>query len=482
MRFFRAFAIPRRPEGTRAALARLASVSVLLQCALSFGAGERVLTLDEALRIARSQSRELSAAKARRDQADVGIEQAWVALLPNLSAQGRFTHNYKQVELDTSSFNTGVLNLAKTIASTTTNGAELAALNAFQQQILDNTPGPAVIQRQNQLDGVLQATVPLISPSGYFGLAAAHRSSEAAAANFDASDASALLQVAQSFYAVAGAEELVLARHHAVEVARKTTTDAQSRFDSGVANRVELQRAQLALLRAEQAEVESADVRAQSQRGLATLLDLREPFRVDPKSALPEISKPAEDLAQDALRLRPEVIALDRNIAASDAQAKAAGWRWAPTLSAFGNYRVFNYSGFSGDRYSWAVGAQLDWLLYDGGARDAQRHLASSQRRESEARLALLRDTVVDDIANAQQSLETRRRALNTAQKSFDLSRETLELVRAQYDVGTATQLDLLQAQDSLVTAEVGVAQARFDLSLATLSLQRSAGLFPKKG
>ncbi len=63
----------------------------------------------------------------------------------------------------------------------------------------------------------------------------------------------------------------------------------------------------------------------------------------------------------------------------------------------------------------------------------------------------------------------------------MDLSRQTLELVRSQYEVGTATQLDLLTAQDSLVIADVSVAQARFDLALAALSLQRSAGVFPSK-
>jgi len=48
-----------------------------------------------------------------------------------------------------------------------------------------------------------------------------------------------------------------------------------------------------------------------------------------------------------------------------------------------------------------------------------------------------------------------------------------------QHDAGTATQLDLLQAQDNLVAAEVALAQARFDLSLGGLSLERLSGTFP---
>jgi len=482
MRFSRRFSIHDLSTHRRSArLGPAAASAMMLIAATALGQNERVLTLDEALKIARAQSRDLAAARFRRDQAAAGVEQAWSALLPVLSAQGKYTHNYKQVELNTAVFNEPILRLADAISNTTPSAAERDAVAGFAQATRDSAPPPAVIQSQNQWDGIAQATVPLIVPSAYLGLSAANRTSDAAAATLDSSDATILLQVAQSFYGLAGAEELLNARHHAVEVARKTTTDAQSRLDSGMANRVELQRAQVALLRAQQAEVEAADVRAQAQRGLATLLDLREPFRINPGQGPREISTPVDVLARDALRLRPEVIALERNNDALDAQAKAAGWRWAPSLSGFGNYRVFNYSGFSGDKHSWAIGLQLDWILYDGGARDSQRHLANAQRRENEARLSLLRDTVVDEIANAQRAQETKRSALNTAQQSFGLSRDTLELVRAQYDVGTATQLDLLTAQDSLVAAEVAVAQARFDLALAALALQRSAGLFPGK-
>src|SRR5262249_8000364 len=157
----------------------------------------------------------------------------------------------------------------------------------------------------------------------------------------------------------------------------------------------------------------------------------------------------------------------------ADAQADAAGWRWAPVLSAFGNGRVFNYASFSGDRYAWALGLQLDWQLYDGGLRDAQRELAASQRRESQARLRAQPDLVADELKNSESTLATKRRALDAAKRSVDLSKESLELVQVRYEAGSATQLDLLQAQDALVASEVGLAQSRFDLALAALALER---------
>src|SRR5262249_45885008 len=82
-----------------------------------------------------------------------------------------------------------------------------------------------------------------------------------------------------------------------------------------------------------------------------------------------------------------EIAQQQTTIDAAHASSRADAWKWAPTLSAFGNARAFNYAGFSGDKYSWAVGLELDWVLYDGGARDAQRHIADAQRVEAEAHL-----------------------------------------------------------------------------------------------
>ena len=93
--------------------------------------------------------------------------------------------------------------------------------------------------------------------------------------------------------------------------------------------------------------------------------------------------------------------------------------------------------------------------------------------------LSQLHDTVVDEIANASLQVDTRRKALEAAKVSLELARETLTLVREQHRVGTASQLDLLQAQDALIVSGVDVARARFDLEVAEIELDRSMGEFP---
>ena len=408
---------------------------------------QRDLTLDEALALARRNNHDLAAARGRLVEAEAAVDQTRAQLLPILTGQGRYTHNYKEVSI--------------------TLPAGLGP------------SGPIVIQQQEQLDATAAVTVPLIAPAGYPALSSSRHAADAAHANFLVDETSILYQTAQSFFAAAGTDELITARKNAVTVAEKTSADARARFSAGAVNRVEVSRADTALLRARQAEIESEATRDQAYRALSLLIAVKEPLHVVP----PELpaTEPAAPPLDDALRSRPEVALAQQQIAAADSAARAAGWRWAPTLSGFGNLRGFNYPGFAGDEYSWAIGLQLDWQLYDGGVRDAQRHAADAQRMEAEQRLLQARDSVGYELDNSAQQIGVRRAAVASAQRQLELSRETLELVRQQRAAGTGTQLDLLTAQDSLVASEVALAQARFDLQLANLALARAAGTFPER-
>ncbi len=460
------------------------SAALISVCSLAIAASaqaQRALTLDETLALAQRNNRDLQAAREALGQVEAVVEQVRAQLLPTVALQGRYTYNYPSAALDPKTFTAATDGLAGLLQGTTSDPLQAAALQAFRDQLAIQAGQPITIVKEHQLDFSASAQVPLVVPGAYPAYKSARRQRLAAAANVEVSEAQLLLGAATGFYAAAGTDELLTARRHAVEVAAETVRNAKARLQAGVVNRVEVTRAELAYNRAAQQLEESEDARAQAYRALATLIQLRDPFVVRPAERT-FVDRPLTELQRDAPALRPEVRAYDLNV---DAQGAAAfsGWlRWLPTLSAFGRFAAGNYQSFSGKQYSIATGLQLDWVLYDGGLRDATRHAAAAQQRALELQRAQLRDNINDDIVKADQERATKRNALKTAEKAVALSQETLGLVRAQHDAGTATQLDLLQAQDSLATAEAAVAQARFDLVLGELQLARAAGTFPPRG
>lgn len=417
----------------------------------AYAQGARVLPLDQALALARKSNRTVVAERAHLAQAQTNLEQAWSVLFPTVAAQGRYTRNNIGVSFPLSAF--------------AGSGAPPGAT------------GTLTIQPLNQLDGSVSFNLPLIAPPAYAALESVKAAVQSSEATYQSSLVSVLYGVAQAYYSAAIADEVIAARQSSVEVARATLQNAQTRFSAGTVTKVDVDRAELAVVRAEQSLREARFAQEQSYRALTTLIQSEGGFQVEPL-APPRTQEPPQDLDL-ALHLRPEFRALELFAQSEHSQVNANAWRWAPTLSGFGNARLFNYDNFADQRHTWAVGVELDWVLYDGGLRDAQRHLAAAQEREAWARAQVLRDAIRDDLANGHGLLETKRRAQEAAERSVTLAVETLALVRTQYEAGSLPQIELLQAQDNLVAAKEALAQSHFEVAIADLTLRRSAGTFP---
>jgi len=410
----------------------------------------RPLTLDQALALARRANRSLVAERSRVAQARVSLEQAYNVLFPTLTAQGKYTRNNIGVALQFPDMTTGQI---------------------------DNIN----LQPKNQLDGTVAFQTLLFAPAVYSGLKAVKSGVDVAEDSMKATEESILFSVAQSFYASAIADEVLAARDSNIAVAKATLDTARTRFSSGTVTKLDVDRAQIAVLRVEQAKREAELARSQSYRALATLIEEERPFRVVPPAQgfnPVEVDTLGKDLG-NVLQLRPEFRALEAGARQVDQQRSADLWRWAPSISAFGNARWFNYDNFVRQHHSWAVGATLDWVIYDGGTRDADRHLQIAKLTEAMARQDVLRESIRDDIENGKVQVRTKHQAQLTAERSVGLAQETVELTRTQYEAGSATQIDVLQAQDALVAAQDELARAHFDVALADLTLRRAAGTFP---
>ena len=97
-------------------------------------------------------------------------------------------------------------------------------------------------------------TAPLLVPAAYPALEAVKTSVKAAEAGFETSQADVLVAVARSFLAAAVSDEVLVARGSAIEVARATMKNAQTRQNAGTVTKVDVDRAGLGLVRAEQGE------------------------------------------------------------------------------------------------------------------------------------------------------------------------------------------------------------------------------------
>ena len=182
----------------------------------------------------------------------------------------------------------------------------------------------------------------------------------------------------------------------------------------------------------------------------------------------------------DLLRRRPDLIVAERRLAASNARIGEAIAEYYPkfSLSALLGSATAVSAGnlFTGDA-SQATGALgLRWRLFDFGRINAQIDQAKGQEAEALAayRQSVLRAT--EDVENAFSALvnrETQTTTLTQGEASLTQARQSSFIA---YQKGTASLIDVLNADQTLLQASDARAQARTESARAAVAAFRALG------
>lgn len=182
----------------------------------------------------------------------------------------------------------------------------------------------------------------------------------------------------------------------------------------------------------------------------------------------------------DLLRRRPDLIAAERRLAASNARIGVAMAEYYPKLSLGGTIgsatSVASGNLFTGGASQAAALLGLRWRLFDFGRIDAQIALAKGQDAELLAayRLAALRAT--EDVENAFSALVKREeQAALLAQGEASLGRARGASFAA-YQRGVISLIEVLQADESLLRVADARAQAQTESARAAVSAFKALG------
>jgi outer membrane protein TolC len=182
----------------------------------------------------------------------------------------------------------------------------------------------------------------------------------------------------------------------------------------------------------------------------------------------------------ELLRRRPDLIAAERRLAASNARIGAAVAEYYPKLSLAGTLgsatSVASGNLFTGGASQAAALLGLRWRLFDFGRIDAQIELAKGQDAELLAayRLAALRAT--EDVENAFSALVKREeQAALLAQGEASLGRARGASFAA-YQRGVVSLIEVLQADEGMLRVADARAQAQTESARAAVGAFKALG------
>ncbi len=289
------------------------------------------------------------------------------------------------------------------------------------------------------------------------------------------------------FYDVIFNRALIRVREESVAVLETQLQDQQSRFEAGTVPRFNVLQAEVALANAIPPVIQARNALRIAQFSLIKQLGLDYPS--DPSSIPVDVTGHLDynpikiDLANSvfsALARNPALKIQRQNILIGAENLKAAMSGFQPTLNATAGWQTFNIplsSQLDDTVNGWFLGLTGSWNLFDGlatvGATKAARAALEQSKinyDNSAREVELNVQRAVSNLIEAQEVIDSQRANVVQATEALRLSRERL-------DAGAGTQLDVLNAQVSLLQAQTTELEGRYRYIIALAEYNRVLSL-----
>jgi outer membrane protein TolC len=289
------------------------------------------------------------------------------------------------------------------------------------------------------------------------------------------------------FYDVIFNRALIRVREESVAVLQSQLQDQLSRFEAGTVPRFNVLQAEVALANAIPPVIQARNALRISQFALVKQLGLNYPS--DPSKIPINVTGQLDynpiklDLGNSvftALTRNPSLKVQRQNILIGAEQLKSAMSGFQPTLNATAGWQTFNIptaSRLDDTVNGWFFGVTGSWNIFDGlatvGATQAARAALDQSRinYDNSARgVELDVQRAVSNLIEAQEIIDSQRANVTQATEALRLSRERL-------DAGAGTQLDVLNAQQSLLEAQTTELEGRYRYITALAEYNRVLSL-----
>ena len=289
------------------------------------------------------------------------------------------------------------------------------------------------------------------------------------------------------FFDVIFNRALIRVREESVAVLQSQLQDQQSRFEAGTVPRFNVLQAEVALANAIPPVIQARNALRISQFALVKQLGLDYPN--DPSLVPVDVIGQLDydpiklDLGGavfTALTRNPSLKVQRQNILISKEQLKAALSGFQPTLNATAGYQAFNVP--SASQLDQAinglfVGITGTWNIFDGLATVGATQAARASLQQSMINYDNSARGVELDVQRAVSNLIEAQEVIDSQRANVVQATEALRLSRERLDAGAGTQLDVLNAQVSLLQTQTTELEGRYRYIIALAEYNRVLSL-----
>ncbi|MFN7030707.1 MAG: TolC family outer membrane protein [Sphingopyxis sp.] len=345
-------------------------------------------------------------------------------------------------------------------------------------------PGNSFVSPGRVLSAGSQLSVPIYQGGAVRNaVKAAEYRVEAGQSDLRATEASIFSQVVGAYMDVIRDQAIVQLNQKNVAVLKTNLQASSDRFEIGDLTRTDVAQSQARLALAE-GDLRGAEANLIRSRENYVKLVGDAPVDLQPPPALPNLPQSVEDAVAIALNNNPDIEAANQRINASRADIGAARAARMPKLSATlgGGYNNNLHSIPAGNTVaenttkSAAAGLSLTLPIFQGGRPSAQVRQAQSRSSQAiETYVATERD-VIAQTRGAYAAWQANERVIAATEQAVGANALSLEGVRAENSVGTRSILDILNAEQEYLNAQVQLVSAKRNSYVAAFSVLAAMG------
>jgi outer membrane protein TolC len=439
--------------------------------------GVGLLTLDDAVHEALAHSERTADARDGVEQAQLGRRLARNAFHPKLVPN--VLGSFGQTDVANQTYR---LDLTQKLKTGTELRAGMGATSAENQ-----------IGRYYNTDTTLQLSQPLLRG---FGKAAAKRHLTAADARLLDAERQEQLAEQRLAFDVASTYCRLVAQRHLAAVATASLSRAQTlleasqaKLEVGKVSQLDVYRAQQLVAQAEGQVLDARGAAEDIKDALRALMGRTDSEDFDVSEEIPRWAAPvppSEDAVALALERRLELRSAAEAITEAERSASFAKNQLLPQLDV--NLTLTRRGatdhlggGFGVDDFEFATFFAIS-LPVDRTPQIVEYHQSLIERDRRKRDLETLRMRVADDARRAVRQVERLAKSIEVAEASLEFARKELEVAELRYQRGLSNNLDVVNAEGTVLAAEARRLQTLADQAVARVSLRATLGVLdPRK-
>ncbi|TXC68652.1 TolC family outer membrane protein [Sphingorhabdus soli] len=314
---------------------------------------------------------------------------------------------------------------------------------------------------------------------------AAEKRVEAGQANLRATESSIFSQAVAAYMDVIRDQALVALNRSNVDVLGVNRQATGDRFEIGDLTRTDVAQSESRLATA-RSQLQTAESRLISSRERYIQIIGDAPTDLQPPPPLPNLPASPQEAVTVALADNPDIEAAQITVDATRYDIRTAKASRLPQVSLTGQTGYVNYLGtigsntpgvsFAQSSTTGSAGITATIPIFQGGRPAAQVRQAQARSSQSMERLVETERSVVAQVRSAFASWQASLQVIQSAQVASDAAQLSLEGVRAENSVGNRTILDILNAEQEYLNAQVTLVSSRRDAYVAAFTLLAAMG------